>query len=153
MPIYKPRIHMHPVICKNSTCSERKILKHLPFKNKRLMKDVSTECPKCKNNVSPLDLICLLRPDENGEINGSMAVTKMGQTLFENHPIKRWTFFCARAKENYYVGNESSPDYPAMFTTNPNAATCYECLEELVKYIESGDNQDEKLMNYFKTKE
>ena len=153
MPIYKPRIHMHPVICKNRSCSERKVLKHLPFKNKRLLKDVSTECPKCKNNVSPLSLICLLKPDENGEIDGAKLVSNLGQMMFEKHPIKRWTFYCDRAKQNYHEGNESNPDYPKLYTTNPDAATCYDCLENLVKSIESGENQDEKLLNYFKTKE
>ena len=141
---------MQPVRCTSRACKNHKQAMYLPFKNKRLLKDADPTCQICHSDYIPLSIIHLLYLDEDGPVHGSIETTPGN---FAPHPIKRWNFHCECARDNYKENNTDNPNYPHFFTAAPVAATCYECLEDFCKTLENPDRDQEKLMEYFNSKE
>ena len=75
---------------------------------------------------------------------------KQASWSFQEHPIKRWEIACEKGRDAYEAGDREDIEYPHMFTVVPSQASCYECLEQLAN---TDQEELDRLMDYFKSKE
>jgi hypothetical protein len=151
MKIHKPISKLIPVQCRNPRCNENMITKYLPHKLEdrtwKLEVGASNLCQKCQKMYTPITIVHLVLPNENGAIYGSLE-TSPGS--FQEHPIKRWEIACEKGRDAYEAGDREDIEYPHMFTVVPSQASCYECLERLAN---TDQEELDRLMDYFKSKE
>ena len=149
--IHKKEVRLFPVVCKNKGCPTYDETKYLPFSERNmkwhLLPEAAYECQTCDITYNLCQIIHLVLPDENGQIQGYLETSKGS---FVDHPIKRWEFACEHAQLSFRDQSKDSVDYPESFTTVPTAATCYRCLEV---FEESNKEKNTKLMAYFNSKE